>query len=116
MDEAKVGIGDHVFIGPRVSIYTACHPIDAFVRNTGLEYAKEVMIGNNVWIGGNVVINPGVHIGNNVVIGSGSVVTKDIPDDIVAAGNPCRIIARPFRIKSSEWPFGLLTGLLWRKL
>ncbi|ANU46339.1 maltose acetyltransferase [Enterocloster clostridioformis] len=92
LDEAKVEIGDHVFIGPRVSIYTACHPIDASVRNTGLEYAKEVMIGNNVWIGGDVVINPGVHIGRNVVIGSGTVVTKDIPDNMIAAGNPCRVI------------------------
>ena len=80
------------FFAPRVSIYTAAHPIDAFVRNTKLEYAKKVTIGNDVWIGGNVVINPGVHIGNNVVIGSGSVVTKDIPDGVIAAGNPCRVI------------------------
>lgn len=92
LDEAEVIIGNNVFFAPRVSIYTAAHPIDAFVRNTKLEYAKKVTIGNDVWIGGNVVINPGVHIGNNVVIGSGSVVTKDIPDGVIAAGNPCRVI------------------------
>lgn len=94
LDEAKVVIGDHVFIGPRVSIYTAAHPIYADIRNTGLEYAKNVIIGNDVWIGGNVVINPGVSIGNNVVIGSGSVVTKDIPDNVIAAGVPCKIIRK----------------------
>lgn len=92
LDEAEVRIGDNVFIAPRVCIYTACHPIDASVRNRELEYAKKVTIGNNVWIGGNVVINPGVAVGDNVVIGSGSVVTKDIPCNVVAAGNPCRVI------------------------
>lgn len=92
LDEADVRIGDDVFIAPRVCIYTAGHPIDADVRRMELEYAKGVTIGNDVWIGGNVVINPGVAIGNNVVIGSGSVVTKDIPDNVVAAGNPCRVI------------------------
>lgn len=92
LDEADVRIGNHVFLGPRVSIYTASHPVDAMVRNMGLEYGKGVTIGNDVWIGGNVVINPGVTIGNNVVIGSGSVVTKDICDGVIAAGNPCRII------------------------
>ena len=91
-DEAKVTIGDNVFIAPRVSIYTATHPIDPVIRNMELEVAKAVTIGNDVWIGGNVVINPGVTIGNNVVIGSGSVVTKDIPDNVIAAGNPCRVI------------------------
>lgn len=92
LDEADVRIGDDVFIAPRVCIYTAGHPIDADVRRMELEYAKGVTIGNDVWIGGNVVINPGVTIGNNVVIGSGSVVTKDIPDNVVAAGNPCKVI------------------------
>lgn len=92
LDEAKVTIGNDVFIAPRVSIYTAGHPIDADVRRMELEYAKGVTIGNDVWIGGNAVINPGVKIGNNVVIGSGSVVVKDIPDNVVAAGNPCRVI------------------------
>lgn len=94
LDAARIKIGNNVFLGPRVNIYTACHPIYAPVRNAGLEYAKEVWIGDDVWIGGNVTINPGVHIGNNVVIGSGSVVTGDIPDGVVAAGNPCRIIRR----------------------
>ncbi len=92
LDEGKVEIGNDVFLGPRVSIYTACHPIDAKVRNLELEFAKDVKIGNDVWMGGNVVINPGVTIGDNVVIGSGSVITKDIPSGVIAAGNPCRVI------------------------
>ena len=73
-------------------ILCACHPIDAMIRNTGVELGKPVTIGDNVWIGGNTVINPGVTIGSNVVIGSGSVVTKDIPDSVIAAGNPCKVI------------------------
>lgn len=92
LDENNVTFGNRVFLGPHVSIYTAGHSIDAAVRATGLEYAKPVHIGNDVWIGGNVVINPGVTIGDDVVIGSGSVVTKDIPGHSVAAGNPCRVI------------------------
>lgn len=92
LDENYVTFGNNVYIAPHVSIYTAGHPIDAKIRNTDLEYAKPVTIGNDVWIGGNVVINPGVMIGNNVVIGSGSVVTKDIPSGVIAAGNPCRVI------------------------
>lgn len=92
LDEAEVTIGDNVFIGPRVSIYTAGHPIDALVRNTGLEYARPVKIGNDVWIGGDVTVNPGVTIGDDVVIGSGSVVTKDIPSHVIAAGSPCRVL------------------------
>ncbi|MBR1731896.1 MAG: sugar O-acetyltransferase [Ruminococcus sp.] len=92
LDCGKVTVGDNVFIGPMCGIYTAAHPIDAEVRNSGIEYAKEIKIGNNVWIGGGVSINPGVTIDDNVVIGSGSVVTKDIPSDCVAAGNPCRVI------------------------
>ncbi len=94
LDVGNIKIGDNVFFGPKVNVYTACHPIYAPVRNEFLEYSKEVTIGDDVWIGGNVTINPGVHIGNNVVIGSGSVVTTDIPDGVVAAGNPCRIIRR----------------------
>ncbi len=94
LDVAKVFIGDNVFIGPRVSIYTAGHPIAKEIRNTNLEFGKEVRIGNDVWIGGSTVINPGVTIGNNVVIGSGSVVTKDIPDGVIACGNPCRILRK----------------------
>ena len=94
LDEAKVTIGNHVMLGPRVCIYTACHPVDALIRNMHLEFAKPVTIGDDVWVGGNVVINPGVTIGSNVVIGSGSVVTKDIPDGVIAAGNPCRVIRK----------------------
>lgn len=92
LDSNYVTFGDNVFLGPHVSIYTSGHPIDKDVRAMDLEYAKPVTIGNDVWIGGNVVINPGVTIGNDVVIASGSVVTKDIPDHVIAGGNPCRII------------------------
>lgn len=92
VDVAKVKIGNNVFFGPRVGVYTAGHPIDPDVRNTLLEFGKEITIGDNVWIGGNAVINPGVTIGNNVVIGSGSVVTKDIPDNVIAVGNPCKVL------------------------
>ncbi len=92
LDCAPVRIGNNVMFGPNVSIYTAGHPIYAEVRNTGLEFALPVTIGDNVWIGGNTVINPNVSIGDNTVIGSGSVVTKNIPANIVAAGNPCRIL------------------------
>ncbi|MDU5110168.1 MAG: sugar O-acetyltransferase [Clostridium sp.] len=94
LDVCKVDIGENVFFAPRVCIYTAGHPIDAEVRNTGLEFGKSVKIGNNVWVGGSTVINPGVSIGNNVVIGSGSVVTKDIPDNVIAVGNPCRVLRK----------------------
>jgi len=92
LDQCDVIIGDHAFLGPRVNIYCACHPIDAMIRNTGVELGKPVTIGDNVWIGGNTVINPGVTIGSNVVIGSGSVVTKDIPDSVIAAGKVIRMI------------------------
>ena len=92
LDENTVVFGDDVFLGPHVSIYTAGHPISAEVRNLELEYAWPVKVGSSVWIGGNTVINPGVTIGDDVVIGSGSVVTKDIPSHVVAAGNPCRVI------------------------
>ena len=92
LDCAKVKIGNHVFIGPNVSIYTAGHPMHAHLRDQNYEWAKEITIGNSVWIGGNVVINPGVKIGSNVVIGSGSIVTRNIPDHVFAAGNPCKVI------------------------
>jgi len=94
LDEAPVTIGDDCFIGPGVSIYTACHSTDPVERNSRKEWAEPVTIGNNVWIGGSVTILPGVHIGDNVTIGAGSVVTKDIPSDVVAAGNPCRVIRK----------------------
>lgn len=92
LDICPVTIGEHAFFAPRVCIYTATHPIDAEVRSAGLEYGKPVTIGNHVWVGGNTVINPGVTIGDNVVIGAGSVVTKDIPSDVIAVGNPCKIL------------------------
>lgn len=92
LDEAEVRIGDNAFIGPNVSIYTACHPLDAAERNKQTEWALPVTIGNNVWMGGNVTIVPGVTIGDNCVIGAGSVVTHDIPSNTVAAGNPARVI------------------------
>ena len=92
LDVGRVDIGDNVLFAPNVSIYTAGHPVHPETRNTGYEYGIPVKIGNNVWVGGNTVITPGVTIGDNVVIGAGSVVTKDIPANVVAAGNPCRVI------------------------
>lgn len=94
LDEAEVRMGNDVFIGPNVSIYTACHPLDATERNRGVEWAEPVTIGNSVWIGGGVTIVPGVTIGDRVVIGAGAVVTKDVPSDCVVAGNPARIIKK----------------------
>lgn len=92
LDVAKVTIGKNVLFAPNVAIYTAGHPLHPVSRNSMYEYGIPVTIGDNVWIGGNVVITPGVTIGDNVVIGVGSVVTKDIPANAVAAGNPCRVI------------------------
>lgn len=92
IDVAKVKIGNNVMLAPNVAIYTAGHPIHPVARNSMYEYGIEVTIGDNVWIGGNAVILPGVTIGDNVVIGAGSVVTKDIPANVVAAGNPCRVV------------------------
>lgn len=92
LDVGKVTIGDNAQIAPNVSIYTAGHPVHPDSRNSGYEYGIDISIGDNVWIGGSTCILPGVHIGNNVVIGAGSVVTKDIPDNMIAVGNPCRVI------------------------
>jgi acetyltransferase-like isoleucine patch superfamily enzyme len=92
LDCAKIGIGDNVLIGPNVGIYAAGHPVHHELRIQEYEFAFPVYIGSNVWIGGSAVINPGIKIGDNSVIGSGSVVTKDIPSNVVAAGNPCRVI------------------------
>ena len=92
LDVAPITIGDNVMFGPRVSLYTALHPTDPLVRNEGLEYGLPISIGDNVWFGGSVVVNPGVSIGSNSIIGSGSVVTKDIPDNVIAVGNPCRVL------------------------
>ena len=94
LDVAKIRIGDNCQIAPNVAIYTAGHPVHPDTRNSAYEYGKEVTIGDNVWIGGNTVVCPGVRIGDNAVIGAGSVVTKDIPDWCIAAGNPCKVIRR----------------------
>lgn len=92
LDEAPVRFGDNVLLAPHVSIYTVGHPLNAERRRAGLEFALPVTIGNNVWIGGNTVILPGVTIGDNTIIGAGSVVTKSIPANVVAVGNPCRVL------------------------
>ena len=92
LDVGKVTIGDNCMFAPNVAIYTAGHPIHPDSRNSMYEYGIQVSIGDNCWLGGNTIVCPGVKIGNNVVIGAGSVVTKDIPDWSIAAGNPCRVI------------------------
>ena len=94
LDPAKVKFGDNVFIGPNCGFYTAEHPIDAETRNQMLEFAKPITVGNNVWFGGGVNVLGGVNIGDNVVIGAGSVVTKDIPSNVVAVGNPCKVLRK----------------------
>ncbi|KMY52307.1 maltose acetyltransferase domain-containing protein [Peribacillus loiseleuriae] len=92
LDVCEVRIGDNCFIAPGVHIYTAAHPLNPDERIAGPEFGKPVTIGNNVWIGGRAVINPGIRVGNNVVIASGAVVTKDVPDNVVVGGNPAKII------------------------
>ena len=92
LDGARVTFGDNVFVAPHCGFYTAGHPLDHERRNAGLEYALPITIGNNVWIGAQVCVLPGMTIGDNSVIGAGSVVTKDIPAGVLAAGNPCRVI------------------------
>lgn len=92
LDVAPVTIGSRSMFGPNVQIYTATHPLNAKERASGREYAKPITIGEDVWVGGSAVICPGVTIGDRSVIGAGSVVTKDIPADVFAAGNPCRVI------------------------
>lgn len=94
LDEAEVRIGNNAFFGPNVSVFTACHPLDAPTRNTLAEWAEPVIIGDSVWIGGDATILPGVTIGDNVVIGAGSVVTRDIPSDCIAVGNPARVVRK----------------------
>lgn len=92
LDVCEVRFGDNCMLAPGVHIYTATHPLNPIERNSGKEYGKPITFANNVWIGGNAIINPGVKVGNNVVIASGAVVTKDVPDNVVVGGNPARII------------------------
>ena len=102
LDVVPISIGDHTFIAPNVQFYAATHPVDAERRSALLEYGKPITIGEHVWIGGNVTICPGVTIGDRSVIGAGSVVTKDIPDDVVVGGNPARIIRSIDNSKPTE--------------
>ena len=117
LDVGKITIGKNVLFGPNVAIYTAGHPIHPDSRNSGYEYGIPVTIGDNVWIGGSCVILPGVKIGNNAVIGAGSVVTKDIPDNVCAAGNPCKVIReiteedRPYYYKKQRFD-----DEIWKKI
>lgn len=94
VDDGHIYVGDKVMIGPNVSLITAAHPIEPELREKGLQYNRDVHIGDNVWIGTGVIILQGVHIGKNSVIGAGSVVTRDVPENVVAFGNPCRIVRR----------------------
>ncbi len=97
LDVCEVRIGDNCMLAPGVHIYTATHPLDPVERNSGLEFGKPVVIGNNVWIGGKAIINPGVKIGDNAVIASGAVVVKDVPSDVLVGGNPARVIKQIHR-------------------
>lgn len=92
LDVAKVTVGDRTLFGPNVQIYTATHPMDYELRASGLENGKAIHVGEDVWIGGGTIICPGVSVGDRTVIGAGSVITKDIPSDVFAAGNPCKVI------------------------
>ena len=93
LDANKVIFGDNVQIGPNCGFYISGHPLDKETRKE-LEFAKPIKVGNNVWFGGNVCVMPGITIGDNTVIGAGSVVTKDIPANVVAVGNPCKVIKK----------------------
>lgn len=92
LDVCEIRMGHNCMLAPGVHIYTASHPLDPIERTSGKEFGKPVTIGDNAWIGGGAIINPGVTIGDNVVIGSGSVITKDVPDNVVVAGNPAKVI------------------------
>ena len=92
VDDGHIYVGDKVMFGPNVTVATANHPIDPELRSRALQYNRDVYIGENVWIGAGVIIVPGVRIGKNSVIGAGSIVTKDVPENVVAVGNPCRVL------------------------
>jgi maltose O-acetyltransferase len=92
LDAAEVTIGSDVLFGPNVQVYAATHPLEYEVRRTGLELGRPITVGDDVWIGGGAILCPGVRIGARSVIGAGSVVTRDVPEGVVAAGNPCRIV------------------------
>ncbi|MEO3944877.1 sugar O-acetyltransferase [Gorillibacterium sp. CAU 1737] len=104
LDAANITFGNHVFIAPNCGFYTAGHPLDVEQRNEGLEIALPITVGNNVWIGGGVSVLPGVTIGDNTVIGAGSVVTKDIPSGVIAAGNPCRVMREITEADRDKYP------------
>ena len=103
LDCGEIHIGDNVMLGPKVALYAVGHAIDAQVRSFGHDYPIPITIGSNVWIGGSAVICPGVTIGDNTVIGAGSVVTRDIPANVVAAGNPCRVIRPITQADTDRW-------------
>lgn len=103
LDVAPITIGDHVMLAPRVGLYTAGHPLDREVRDSGLEFGRPIVIGDGVWLGGNVVVLPGVTIGPGTVVAAGSVVTRDLPAGVVAAGNPCRVLRPVTQADSARW-------------
>ncbi|MDD3347802.1 sugar O-acetyltransferase [Oscillibacter sp.] len=103
LDVASITIGDHVFFGPRVCLYTAGHPTVPEVRDLELEFGSPIVIGNSVWIGGNTVVLPGVSIGSGTVVAAGSVVTRDLPEDVLAAGNPCKVLRALTEGDRAKW-------------
>lgn len=103
LDVAPITIGDHVFLGPRVCLYTAGHPTVPEVRNTELEYGRPIAIGDNVWLGGSTVVLPGVSIGSGTVVAAGSVVTRSLPPGVIAAGNPCRVLRPITDADRAKW-------------
>lgn len=103
LDVAPITIGDRVLFGPRVGLYTAGHPLDREVRDAGLEYGRPITIGNSVWLGGDVTVLPGVAVGEGTVVAAGSVVTRDLPPGVVAAGNPCRVLRPVTAADAARW-------------
>lgn len=103
LDVAPIVIGSHVLLGPRVCLYTAGHPTVPEVRDTGLEFGRPITIGDSVWLGGNTVVCPGVRIGSGSVIAAGSVVTRDMPPDVIAGGNPCRVLRPITDADRAKW-------------